>query len=121
MNINCTVIIQICNFFLTWSLLESILLRPLLQKLIFKKEKESDFLNSIEKKKADIEELKRIQKKQWQKFNQYCLHNMPNIKKTTIIPICSYPLFTDEIDTESVDSLATRYTPLITEWLKGAR
>jgi hypothetical protein len=121
MNINCTVIIQICNFFLTWSLLESILLRPLLQKLIFKKKKESDFLDSIEKKKDDIEELKRIQKEQWQKLNQYCLQNMPNIKKPTVIPIYSYALFTDEIDTESVDSLATSYIPLITKWLKGAR
>ena len=118
MNINCTVIIQICNFFLAWLILENVLLRPLLEKLVLKKKIANDFLDSIEHIKHDIEQLDYNQKEQWQKLNKYSLHNTPSLKNFNIIPSPQQNRCIDEIDSELVDVLSKQYTQRIMQWLK---
>jgi hypothetical protein len=121
MNINCTVIIQICNFFLAWAIVERILLRAVLEKLIFKKKTESDFLNSIEKEQQDIIALEHIQKEHWQNLNKYCLQNMPSLKKSNTPLIIESYLLIDEIDVKSIDTLSQSYATCIMQWLKEIR
>lgn len=117
MNINCTVIIQIGNFFLAWFLLERVLLKAVLEKLNLKKTLNNNCLDLIEQNKKEIQILEQNQKVLWNNFSIYCKHNSPSLQVPHTIKI-ERSSCKNELDNQEVGSLSEDYTIRIISWLK---
>lgn len=117
MNINCTVIIQMGNFFLAWFLLEQVLLKTVLEKLNFKKKLDTDCLDLIEQNKKEIQVLEQNQKLIWNNFSIYCKQNIPSLEKPHTIKI-ERDSRKNEVDYQEINRLSEDYTIRIISWLK---
>lgn len=84
MNINLTLIIQVCNFLVVYCLLRFFLFKPTIQVIEEERAQKSAILDSIDQQKKSLEVQKKERRRHWYTCQEYFLLHQPPLRKATV-------------------------------------
>lgn len=118
--INCTLIVQIINFFIAFFIIKYFFFKPILASLHAEDAFQNTLINKIQTHRAMVAQKEQELSVQWQSVQRYFEQNSPSLKQRPSFPFRS-PIIMPSFDSHTITDAAHKVVSQLVKKVEHAR